>query len=143
MSTVEKGQTVSVHYVGTFEDGTQFDNSYDRGDALSFEVGSGQMIKGFDAALPGMTVGEKKEITIPSVDAYGDVVTESFQAAPFTSFPEDFDFVVGNTVYGKTGEGQDFSARIHEVGDDSVMLDFNHPLAGKSLTFEIELVSID
>ena len=59
-----------------------------------------------------------------------------------TSFPEDFDFVVGNTVYGKTGEGQDFSARIHEVGDDSVMLDFNHPLAGKDLNFTVELLEV-
>ena len=143
MSTVEKGQTVSVHYVGTLEDGTQFDSSHDRDETLTFEVGSGQMIKGFDSALPGMTVGEKKEITLTPTDAYGDVIAESFQMAPLTAFPEDFEFLVGNTVYGQTGEGQQFTARIHEVMDDGVMLDFNHPLAGKNLTFEIELVSID
>ena len=142
MSTVEKGQTVSVHYVGTLDDGSEFDNSHTRGEPLSFEVGSGQMIPGFDAVLPGMSVGEKKNIVLAPSDAYGDFNAEALQAAPYSAFPEDFEYKVGETVYGEGPDGQQFSAKIHEVNDDGVILNFNHPLAGENLTFEIELVSI-
>ena len=142
MSTVENGQAVSVHYVGTLDDGTEFDSSHSRGEPLVFEVGSGQMIPGFDSALPGMAVGEEKTISLAPTEAYGDVVAEAFQTAPLTAFPENFEFKVGETVYGQSEAGQKFTAKIHEVNDEGAILDFNHPLAGKNLTFEIEVISI-
>ena len=143
MSKVENGQTVNVHYVGTLDDGTQFDASRPRGQTLTFEVGSGQMIPGFDKAMVGMTVGETKTVAIGPTEAYGDINPEAFQSAPRTTFPEGFQFVVNETVQGQDEAGQVISARIHTLEETTVTLDFNHPLAGKNLNFEIELVSVD
>lgn len=137
-----KGRTVNVHYVGTLDDGTEFDSSRSRGETISFEVGGGQMIRGFDAATEGMTVGQTKSIKLSPTDAYGDVNPEAFQTVPNNAFPEDFVPETGAMVHGQTPEGQNFSARIHELQENTVTLDFNHPMAGKSLNFEIELVSV-
>ena len=82
MSLVQEGHSVKVHYKGTLEDGTEFDNSRTRGDALAFQVGAGQMIKGFDAAVIGMGLGEVKTVAIPCADAYGDVQEEAFRDYP-------------------------------------------------------------
>jgi peptidylprolyl isomerase len=142
MSKVESGQTVSVHYVGTLDDGTEFDSSRNRGEALTFQVGSGQLIAGFDAALPGMVVGEVKKVALASSDAYGDVNPEAFQRTSRSAFPGEYVFNVGEGVQGTNQEGQPVSARIHALSEDEVTLDFNHPLAGKNLNFEIELVDI-
>jgi len=143
MSKVENGQTVNVHYVGTLDDGTQFDASRPRGETLAFQVGSGQMISGFDKAVVGMTVGETKTVTLDPVDAYGDVNSEAFQSTPRSAFPEGFQFTINETVRGQDEAGRVVSARIHAVEEDTVTLDFNHPLAGKSLNFEIELVGVE
>tara|TARA_R110002110_G_scaffold13376_1_gene64054 strand:- start:2213 stop:2713 length:501 start_codon:yes stop_codon:yes gene_type:complete len=140
--TVKKGQTVSVHYVGTLDDGTEFDNSRARGDVISFEVGSGQLIPGFDNALPGMTVGETKNVAVTAADAYGDVNPQAVETVPKTVFPPDMPLEVGGMVQGRAPTGQPVVARINAVEEDSVTLDMNHPLAGKNLNFEIELVSI-
>ena len=142
MSTVGKGQTVSVHYVGTLGDGTEFDSSLSRGEPLVFEVGAGQMIAGFDAALPGMALGEKKNVTVKADDAYGQINPEAFQSIPRTAFDPGLELVVGETVYGEGPNGKPFSAQIDTVGEEKVVLNFNHPLAGQNLNFEIELVSI-
>jgi peptidylprolyl isomerase len=143
MSKVENGQTVNVHYIGTLDDGTQFDASRPRGQTLTFEVGSGQMIPGFDKAMVGMMVGETKTIALGPTEAYGDINPEAFQSAPRTTFPEGFQFVVNETVKGQDEAGHVISARIHTLEETTVTLDFNHPLAGKNLNFEIELVSVD
>jgi len=142
-SKVKDGNTVSVHYVGTLDDGTEFDNSRHREEALSVKVGSGQLISGFDAALTGMKIGEVKNVQLAPEEAYGDVVTEAYQTVPHVAFPENFEFKVGGMVQGQDSAGQAMAARIDSVGDESVVLDFNHPLAGKTLNFEIELLSID
>ena len=142
MSKVENGQVVSVHYVGTFDDGIEFDSSRTRGEALAFEVGAGQLIPGFEAALLGMTVGESKKITLTSSEAYGDVNPEAFQTTSRTAFPVEFELKVGEVVQGSNETGQPISARIHTLAGDDITLDFNHPLAGKNLNFEIELISI-
>ena len=142
MAKVESGNTVSVHYRGTLNDGTEFDNSYDRGEPLTFTVGSGQMIPGFDAAIPGMEVGEKKSISIGSSEAYGEKNEEAVQTVPREMFPQDFQFVVGATIQGQNQDGHPFMAKICSEEEDGVVLDFNHPLAGEDLNFDIELTSI-
>ena len=137
----EKGNTVSVHYTGTLNDGTEFDSSHNRGEPITFEVGSGQMIGGFDAAVVGMSVGETKEIEIQPDGAYGSRDESQVQPVPKTAFPPDFDFTPGSMVQAAQGE-KTFYAKIVENDEESVVLDFNHPLAGKTLNFKIEMVDI-
>ena len=143
MSKVEAGNNVSVHYVGTFTDGEKFDSSRDRGETLSFEVGSGQMIAGFDAAVVGMSVGETKTVTIEPKDAYGERNKNAIQEVPRENFPEGFALKEGATVSGRDQDDRPMIAKIISFNDESVNLDFNHPLAGKQLNFEVELVSIN
>ena len=142
-NTVEKGNTISVHYKGTLGDGTQFDSSYDRGEALTFEVGNGQMIPGFDAAVVGMQVGEKKEVSLDSTEAYGPHNPQAVQSVPKELFEEGFTFDVGSTVQGTNAQGVPVLGTILSEEADSVTLDFNHPMAGHNLNFEIEVVSIE
>jgi peptidylprolyl isomerase len=139
---VQNGHNVHVHYRGTLDDGTEFDNSKVRGNTLGFQVGSGKMIRGFDNALLGMSVGDSKKVALTPGDAYGDRDPDAFQTIPKLAFGEDFVFKLGETVQGNGPRGP-FLAKIHDVRDSDVVLDFNHPLAGENLTFEIELVSID
>ena len=139
---VTSGQTVELHYVGTLEDGTEFDSSRTRNETISVEVGSGQLITGFDNALTGMKLGEVKSITLPPGEAYGDVNPEAYETVPLTSFPDNFEPVVGGMVQGISPTGQPVVAKIDSVNEENITLDFNHPLAGKTLNFEIELVNI-
>ena len=101
------------------------------------------MIPGFDNAVLGMTVGETKTVTLAPVDAYGELNPEAFQTTPRSSFPEGLELRLNEMIRGRDEAGQIISARVHELEENSVVLDFNHPLAGKSLTFEIELVGIN
>jgi len=140
---VKGGNTISVHYVGTLDDGTEFDSSRSRGEPIQFEAGSGQMISGFDNAVIGMEVGGKKSIKIPCDDAYGPRNEEAVQLIPRDSFPEDFEFVEGSSVQGQGPDGNPFLAKIISSDNSGVTLDFNHPLAGQALSFEIEVVEID
>ena len=142
MSKVENGKNVSVHYVGKFDDGTEFDSSRTRGETLSFEVGSGQLITGFDNAVVGMTVGETKSIKLSPDEGYGPSNPEAVQDVSIDMFPENFEFVVGATVVGQNETGNQMVAKIESVTDESVKLDFNHPMAGKNLNFEIEVMEI-
>ena len=139
---VENGHNVQVHYKGTFEDGTEFDNSRMRGRTLEFQVGSGQMIPGFDTALVGMTEGEFRTVKLESDDAYGPHRDEAIQEIPRTAFAPDFEFEVGRMIQGNGPRGP-FVAKVMDLKESEVVLDFNHPLAGKDLNFEIELVSIN
>ena len=141
MSTVENGNTVSVHYTGTFNDGTEFDSSRGK-DSLVFQTGAGQVIPGFDNSIIGMSVGETKSVKIPVDDAYGPLKEEAIQVIEKEKFAEGVDFVIGETVSGQTGTGQQIAARITAVEESTVTLDFNHPLAGQDLNFEIELLAI-
>jgi peptidylprolyl isomerase len=138
----QKGSKVKVHYIGTLNDGSEFDNSYKRGATLDFEVGGGQMIKGFDDAVLEMEVGQKKTVTIPPAEAYGEYSDEANIMVPKTNFPENFEFIQGGLVEGSTESGQPVAALILEIHENEVLMDFNHPLAGESLNFEIELVEI-
>ena len=139
---VQMGQHVSVHYVGTLQDGTEFDNSRLRGVPLQFQMGVSDMIPGFVDAILGMSVGQTKQITLQPSDAYGHRDPDARQAVPRAAFPPDFEFEVGGTVQGNGPQGK-FLASIEDFDDDEVVLDLNHPLAGEHLTFDLELISID
>ena len=138
---VTNGQTISVHYKGTFEDGTEFDNSRARGETLDFVVGAGHIIQGFNNAILGMTVGESRTFTLAANDAYGPLNEEAIQNVPRNNFEPGFEFVVGEIIRGQTPQGP-FVERIESLQDDTVTLNFNHPLAGEDLNFEIEVVAI-
>jgi peptidylprolyl isomerase len=135
------GDTVRVHYKGTLADGSLFDSSEGR-DPLEFVVGSGQVIPGFDAAVSELTVGDTATVTIPAADAYGERAEEGLQTFPRDAFPPDTDPEVGWAVELSGPDGQPVPATIAEVTDESITLDFNHPLAGEDLTFEITLVEV-
>jgi peptidylprolyl isomerase len=135
----KSGDTVSVHYRGTLADGTEFDSSAGR-DPLEFEVGSGQVIPGFDSAVLGLEPGGKVTVTIPAAEAYGEHSPEGLQTFPLSAFPSPPE--AGWAVELSGPDGQHVPATIVEVNGEDVVLDFNHPLAGQDLTFEIELVEV-
>ncbi len=139
MSSAADGHKVQIHYTGRLDDGTVFDSSEGR-DPLAFVVGSGEVIDGFDAAVRGMQVGEKKSAVIPPEQAYGDPRDELVHTVPRSQLPEDVS--VGDWLAVQS-EGQTFPVRVNSLGDESAEIDLNHQLAGKTLHFEITLVSID
>jgi len=139
---IEKGNKVKVHYVGTLEDGEEFDNSYKRGEPIEFTVGQGQMIKGFDNGVLDLEVGDKKTLNLTPEDAYGPVDERAHIPVERSNFPPDFKFEIGEMVQGRTQQGMPINAKILEISDNEVLLDMNHPLAGKSLNFDVEVVEI-
>jgi FKBP-type peptidyl-prolyl cis-trans isomerase 2 len=141
MSKVKAGDTVHVHYHGKLTDGTTFDSSEGRA-PLQFTVGNGQVIKGFDDALLDMEVGDKKTVNIPVADAYGMANPDMIMEFPKTDFPPDMKPEVGQQLHLSDNQGNHFPVVVTEVRESSVVLDANHPLAGKDLIFDIELVQI-
>lgn len=141
MSQVKSGDTVRIHYTGTLTDGSVFDTSEGR-DPLEFKVGSGQIIPGLDKAIPGMEVGEKKRVVATSDEAYGPVHEEAKQTAPRSEIPVDIPLEVGMQLQARNERGEVMALTVVDLTDETVTLDANHPLAGKELTFDIELVSI-
>lgn len=139
--TAEKGDTVAVHYTGTLEDGEVFDSSRER-EPLEFEVGSGQVIPGFDRAVEGLEVGESREITIEPDEGYGEPREDLVVDVERGQFPDDSEPEVGRQVQVQVAPGQNRVATIKEIQDEAITLDLNHPLAGKELTFAVELVEI-
>ena len=142
MTQVNAGDTVRIHYTGTLNDGTVFDSSDGR-DPLEFVVGSGQIIPGLDVALPGMAVGDKKKVTIDPENAYGPVEEGARQAVPRAEIPADIPLELGMQLQVQTPDGHAMPVTVVELTDESVTLDANHPLAGKDLTFDFEVVSIN
>lgn len=142
MTQVKTGDTVALHYTGTLRDGALFDSSEGR-DPLEFVVGSGQIIPGLDAALPGMMVGDMKQVQIPCEDAYGPINPEMQQAVPREGIPDDVPLEVGTQLETQTADGQAMPVTVIASDEATVTLDANHPLAGKELTFDIELMRID
>ena len=141
MAQVKSGDKVKVHYHGKLTTGETFDSSAGR-EPLEFEVGSGMVIKGFDDGVTGMTVGNKKTINIPFDEAYGPRNPEMVIDMPKERFPEDMEVEVGMPLVMSDGQGQQFQVTIVEIKETSVILDANHPLAGKDLVFDLELVEI-
>lgn len=142
MSQAKTGDAVKIHYTGTLDNGTQFDSSAGR-EPLAFELGSGQVIPGFDKAVDGMTVGESKTVNIDAEDAYGPHHSQMVQEVPRSALPEDMEPVEGMGLQAEGPDGQVVNLVVTSVQDDSITVDGNHPLAGKALNFDIELVSID
>jgi peptidylprolyl isomerase len=141
MQKVENGMFVSVHYTGTLDSGEQFDSSEGR-PPLEFKVGGGQMIKGFDAQVIGMSLNEKKKFTLAPEDAYGERNEDYQHEFPRAEMQAEINPEVGQTLALTTPEGQHIPARVVAVDDEKVTFDLNHPLAGQSLTFDIEVVGI-
>ena len=141
MTQVKTGDTVRIHYTGTLADGSQFDSSEGR-DPLEFAVGSGQIIPGLDKAIPGMAVGDKKKVVVPAAEAYGEANPQARQAVPRNDIPDHIPLDLGTQLQVQTPSGQAMNVTVVEVTETEVTLDANHPLAGKELTFDIELVSI-
>jgi peptidylprolyl isomerase len=141
MQQVQNGDTVKVHYHGRLTDGTTFDSSVGR-EPLQFEVGSGMVIPGFDNGVMGMVVGDKRTINIPVAEAYGPKNPDMVVAFPVTEFPEDMELEVGMRLNMTNSEGHVIPVVVTEIGEENVMLDANHPLAGEDLVFDIELVEI-
>jgi len=141
-NTIKAGDEISVHYRGTLEDGTEFDNSYERGQAITFTAGSGQMISGFDDAVIGMTQGEVKTVTFGPDEAYGDIDPDRNTEMPRGMFPEDFPLETGGKVPLQAPTGETLMGTITEASDELVKIDLNHSLAGKTLTFEVEVVKV-
>ena len=141
MTAAKQGDTVLIHYTGTLDDGSVFDSSNGR-DPLEFEIGSGQIIPGLDSEIPGMSVGEKKTVVVAPEQAYGPVNPDAKQSVPRADIPAEIPLEVGLPLQVQTPQGQALQVTVVEVHDETVVLDANHPLAGKSLTFAIELVSI-
>ncbi len=142
---VEKGDTVKVEYEGRFEDGEVFDSSKREGKQhpIEFTVGSGQVVQGFDAAVIGMKEGEEKEVTIKPEDAYGAPKPELTQDVPRNLLPQDKDPEEGMKLVMQTPDGQQALVSITKVSKETVTLDMNHPLAGKTLIFKLKVVSVE
>lgn len=142
MEQVKTGDTVKVHYHGRLTDGTTFDTSEGRG-PLEFTVGDQQVIKGFDDGVLGMSIGEKKTIHISAEDAYGSASEDKLIAFPRAQFPPDMNPEVGMQLSLRSQDGQDFPVVVSEIREDVVVLDANHPLAGRDLVFDVEVVGIN
>ena len=136
---ITEGSTVEVHYTGKFTNEEVFDSSEGR-DPLQFQVGTGQIIPGFENAILGKNVGDKVQITIPAEEAYGEVREDLFVQVPLDKLPGQVE--VGQSLQAVGGDGQPVTVIVEQVNEDHVIINGNHPLAGKELVFDIEVVSV-
>lgn len=141
MQAVKNGDTVRVHYHGRLTNGTTFDSSEGR-DPLEFQVGAGMVIKGFDNGVMDMKVGDKRTVNIPVEEAYGPKNDQLIMEFPKDRIPADLNPQLGMELQMSNPEGQVFQVKVAAIGDSSITLDANHPLAGEELVFDIELVEI-
>jgi peptidylprolyl isomerase len=141
MSAAKTGDTVKVHYTGTLDDGTQFDSS--RGhEPIQFTLGEGGVIPGFEASVQGMSVGATKTVTIPTGDAYGPHLNDLIREVPRNTIPDSIELADGIILHAQGPEGQTVRFTVVEFDDEKVKIDGNHPLAGKDLIFELELMEL-
>ena len=141
MSQVKNNDTVRVHYTGKLADGQVFDSSLER-EPIEFTMGQGQLIPGFEKGLLDMEVNEKKTINIPSEEAYGEPRQELIQEVDKNQLPDEIKPEVGMGLVSKSPDGREMNLVVREVKEDSIVVDGNHPLAGKDLTFDLEVVEI-
>ena len=141
MAAAKKGDCVKVHYTGTLEDGSTFDSSRNV-EPLEFTLGSGQVIAGFDEAVTGMELGERKNVLIPADKAYGERHEEMVISVPRNQFPAHIVPEVGQQIQLSGPHNQPILVRVVEISGDSILLDANPPLAGRDLSFDLELISI-
>ena len=136
------GKTCRTHYKGTFNDGTQFDSSYDRGEPLEFICGAGQMIRGFDAAVADMEVGQVIDVHLMPEEAYGQADPNAIFTMEIAQLPGSEDLTVGQQVYLTNQMGQPFPVKVTAKTEKTITFDANHEMAGKELNFKIELVEV-
>ena len=136
------GKTCRTHYRGTFNDGTQFDSSYDRGEPLEFVCGAGQMIRGFDAAVADMEIGQVIDVHLMPEEAYGQPNPEAIFTLEIAQLPGSEDLTVGQQVYLSNQFGQPFPVKVTAKEEKTITFDANHEMAGKELNFRIELVEV-
>ncbi len=141
MAQAKHGDTVRVHYTGTFDDGTVFDTSAER-EPLQFTIGSGQVIPGFDNAILDMVVGAKKKVNIPAEQAYGPRSEELVAQIGRDRLPADLEIEIGQQLQVGLADGGQTVVMIVDLNDETVTLDANHPMAGMDLNFELELIEI-
>lgn len=141
MNKAQSGNRVKVHYTGKLQDGTVFDSSISK-EPLEFQLGAGQMIPGFENAVLGMEQGQRITATIRASDAYGDRREDLLVQVPRDNVPESIDPRVGQKLSIKQPDGNVIPVVVTETKQDSIILDANHPLAGKDLVFEIELLEV-
>jgi FKBP-type peptidyl-prolyl cis-trans isomerase 2 len=139
---IKKGDKIKVEYEGTLDDGTVFDSTEKHGEPLEFEVGSGQLIPGFDKAVVGMKKNEKKEIKIEPEEGYGEHNPELMKKVPRDQMPKNEELKCGMVLMLTLPNGMQFTALVAELDDDSVTIDLNHPLAGKTLNFKIKILDV-
>ncbi|MBK1723718.1 FKBP-type peptidyl-prolyl cis-trans isomerase [Thiocystis violacea] len=141
MSEAKIGDTVKIHYTGTLEDGTVFDSTTGS-EPIEFRIGDGGIIPGFETAVTGMAIGEQKTVTIAPDSAYGDYNEEMTQQVPRSAIPDDLDLKAGMVLSAESPDGLPISFTVKAFDDEQVTIDGNHPLAGRHLTFALELVAI-
>ncbi|WP_419175049.1 FKBP-type peptidyl-prolyl cis-trans isomerase [Desulfosediminicola sp.] len=141
MSQPKSGDTVTVHYTGKFDDGTIFDSSYD-GDPIVFTIGDNDLIEGFEEGVLDMQVGDKKTVILPPEKAYGERTDELVIEFPINEMPEDLELTVGDELELTDEDDHAILVVVTELKEDSVVVDGNAPLAGQTLTFDLELVTI-
>ena len=141
MSTVGEGHTVVLHYTGTLADGSVFDSSRE-GSPMEVRIGAGQVVPGFESGIMGMEVGESRTFTIAPEDAYGAYDEDLCHRVEKERFPDPESIEVGRMFKISLGEGRSVPGTVTQVGEEDVLIDLNHPLAGMELTFEVECLEI-
>ena len=142
MKTVESGNFVKIHYTGKYDDGEVFDSS--KGcHPLEIHMGSSDLIPGFEKALLGMGVQDKKSFTLTASEAYGERDENLEMSFARDDFPEDFEPEIGQVIVLQSAEQGEFPATVKDINEGGILLDLNHPLAGKDLTFDVEVVEIN
>lgn len=139
MTDVQSGDTVRLHYTAKLPDGTEFESSAGR-EPLQFQVGAGQIIPGLDRKVEGLAVGEKTTVTVPAEEAYGARDESRVQALPRSAIPDEAE--VGSLLQGRTPEGREVALTVVDLDEEKATVDANHPLAGKDLVFDVEVVEI-
>jgi len=141
MAEAQEGSKVKIHYTGKYEDGTVFDSSRER-EPLEFTIGDESTIQGFEEAVTGMSPGETKDISLDPEKAFGEYHEQMVQKVERNQLPDDVELEVGIVLEVTSPEGETYMVRVVEMDDESVTLDGNHPLAGETLSFDIELVEV-
>jgi peptidylprolyl isomerase/FKBP-type peptidyl-prolyl cis-trans isomerase SlpA len=142
VAQAQEGDEVRVHYKGKLKDGTVFDAS-DEGEPLTFTLGENRVIEGFEKAVVGMEPGDSKTTEIPPAEAYGDHRPDMVMELDRAQLPENLEPKVGQQLQLRLEDGRTVPVLITEIGDDGVTIDANHPLAGRTLVFDIELVDVE
>lgn len=141
MTEMKRGDVVRIHYTGRFTDGTPFDSSAGR-EPLEFRIGAGEIIPGLERNVARMNIGDKETMTIPAAEAYGPHDDTRVQAIPRAAIPDDLDVHVGSRLRANTPDGRPLDLTVVDLDDASVTVDANHPLAGRDLVFDVEVVDI-